>query len=69
MRWAPLILRGPWGHLAPVTDRGVRIYITQVAVWFYVDDVVAQVPLDLVADFVGHWQAVFERFRMRLQLP
>ena len=60
-----IVLGVIWAH---VTDRGVKFYINQVVVWFYVDDVVAQLPLDRVSDFFGHWQAVFQQFGMRMQL-
>ena len=39
-----------------------------VAIWFYVDDIIAQLPLGKVADFIAHWVGVLPRFKMSLQL-
>ena len=52
-----------------VVEQGVGSYMALVAIWFYVDDIVAQLPLDKVADFIAHWEAVLPQFKMHLQFP
>ena len=40
-----------------------------VAIWFYVDDIIAQLPMGRVREFMASWQAVLPTLHMELKLP